>query len=597
MGVSMNLTGNKSVTLYFLGRYKLLHCVILVLILGGSALESLSVVAFFPMFSSVLNEAQEPGGGVQGFITSLAQTMPFTEPIVAAAALLFAIFVTKTLIVLTRDGLIAIAGAKILYDVKQQIFERYSDAHYRYILDTPQGELIYNSLSAPGSVSSLLLTGLRMVAALSKVIAITVVLFAMLPLAAGGLVALGAIYYAVMHYLSKRISFHLGQEKARVNTEQIVVTNEFLTGFRQIVVLNATKWWVQRFEQGNRLFSTLHAKDLLWSAVPRPIMELSAVTLMLGFILALWISSPETIAQDLPTTGVFAIALLQLMPPLTSFGAMRMSLMSSLPNAELAYETINGSLPIRQTGHRDLDSFEKSIEFVNVNFSYDGREPLLKDLSLSIEKGKVTALVGPSGGGKTTILNLILGLFEQASGSIKVDGIPIRELKPESWYNKIGFVSQDIFMFHSTVVQNILLGRQAHSTESIVKAAKIANAHGFVSELPEGYDTTIGERGMKLSGGQQQRLAIAAAVLNGPEILIFDEATSSLDNNSERQVQHAIDQVSNDRTVIIIAHRLSTIRHADKIVVIEHGRVVEEGDHQELMSRQGYYANLTASGR
>ena len=254
-------------------------------------------------------------------------------------------------------------------------------------------------------------------------------------------------------------------------------------------------------------------------------------------------------------------------------------------------------MPRRNDGTRDLDSFKRAILFEDVSFTYKGRDTLLKRVNVAFEKGKVTAIVGPSGAGKTTIINLILGLFEPTEGRITLDGVPLRDYKQEAWLSKIGFVSQEPFIYHSTVADNITFGRNGHSMESIVKAATTANAQGFISELPHGYDTLVGERGMKLSGGQQQRIAIARAVLDEPELLIFDEATSSLDTVSERLVQDAIDNVSKNRTVITIAHRLSTISYADKIIVLDHGRIAEEGNHQELLKRQGHYSRLVASSR
>jgi ABC-type multidrug transport system fused ATPase/permease subunit len=187
-----------------------------------------------------------------------------------------------------------------------------------------------------------------------------------------------------------------------------------------------------------------------------------------------------------------------------------------------------------------------------------------------------------------------LGLFEPTGGKVTVDGVSLQEFKQASWLNTIGFVSQEQFTYHSTVSDNIMLGRQGHSQDSIVQAAETANAHEFISELPSGYDTIVGERGMRLSGGQQQRLAIARALLGSPEILIFDEATSNLDNISEQLVQQAIQELSVDRTAIIIAHRLSTIQHADKIIVLENGRVVEVGKHEELLNKNGNYSRLAS---
>jgi ABC-type multidrug transport system fused ATPase/permease subunit len=216
-------------------------------------------------------------------------------------------------------------------------------------------------------------------------------------------------------------------------------------------------------------------------------------------------------------------------------------------------------------------------------------------VTMAFEKGKVTAIVGPSGSGKTTLINLILGLFDPSEGKITVDGISLQNLTHETWLSRIGFVSQDPFITNNTIAENIRFNREGHRFEEIKNAAQIANAHNFINEFPQGYETIAGDRGIKLSGGQQQRLCIARAVLGSPEILIFDEATSSLDSIAEKQVQEAIDAASANRTVIIIAHRLSTIRRADKIIVLDQGKIIEQGTHQELLSNDGQYSRQVAA--
>jgi ABC-type multidrug transport system fused ATPase/permease subunit len=230
-----------------------------------------------------------------------------------------------------------------------------------------------------------------------------------------------------------------------------------------------------------------------------------------------------------------------------------------------------------------------------VSFAHKDRATFLDQVNMSFGKGQITAIVGPSGSGKTTLINLILGLFQPSHGRITIDGTPLQCLTHASWLGRIGFVSQDPFTFNTTIEENIRFSRKGHSRETVVQAATIANAHDFISELPDGYDTVVGDRGIKLSGGEQQRVCIARAVIESPEILIFDEATSSLDPLSEKQVQEAIDIASAGRTVIVIAHRLSTIRNADKIIVLDNGRVVEQGTHQELLTRQGEYSRQVSA--
>ena len=591
------MTQSRGLATYCLARFKLPFSAAFLLILLSSILESIGVVAFFPVFAALLVGPQEPSGGILGFMNSIVGLVPISNNVAAAAVILVAVFLLKNVLIVIRDVVTAYASARVIYETQTQIFEKYAAAQYQFHLDNKQGALIFNAVDAAGAMGNLLLLGARMLTSLLKILAIAIVLFSVIPFAALALVGLGVLYYAGVHFLSRKAASSIGVRKVRVGTEQLVIANEFLSGFRNILAANATGSWTKRFSSESRAMCDLMVKEVAWVAWPRPMVELCAVGLMLGMLLMVQGSNSGAIVQSLPTIGVFAVALAQMLPALSAIGGARLEMMIALPKAERAYETITGKVPVRADGNRTMTSFEHAITFEGVTFAYQNRDPLLNNVALTIEKGKVTAIVGQSGAGKTTIINLILGLFYPTGGRITVDGVALQEFKHHTWLEKIGFVSQDPFIYHGTIADNILLGRSGRSRESVVRAATIANAHGFISELPQGYDTLVGERGMRLSGGQQQRLAIARAVLGEPEILIFDEATSSLDSISEKLVQEAIDMVSSDRTVIIVAHRLSTIRRADKIIVLQDGRVVEEGSHQELAGSDGHYARMVDSSR
>jgi len=597
--MSLQLEGRPkfSVFFYFIGQYKTDYLAISAVTIVAALMESFSVVAFFPLFTSLLGGSQEDTGSVLEFISWMVELVPIDSELVAASALLITAFVAKTMFSLLRELLIGRTGAKVLYNAKKEIMQRHADAHYQYYLDNKQGTLIYYTMDAPTSVGNLMLAGSNFVVALLKIISITVLLFAIFPMAALAMVALAVFYYIFVHLLSKKISYYLARSKATAGAEQLVIANEFLSGFRQIVAFNAAKWWLDRFDKENEAMRVLIAKDVAWSAVPRPTMELSGIFLMMGVILVLWATSPNGIVEGLATVGVFAVAMTQMMPPLGAVGASRILMMATLPNAEIAHRTLTGPMPMRVQGLRSMQSFNDALAFEDVSFAHKDRGSLFDGLNLAFQKGTSTAIVGPSGVGKTTIINLILGFFEPSEGRITVDGVPLQDFKQESWLSRIGFVSQDPFIYNSSITDNIRFGREGHQIDSVIDAAKTANAHGFISELPQGYDTVIGDRGVRISGGQQQRLAIARAVLDTPDILVFDEATSSLDSISELLVQEAIKNVSVDRTVITIAHRLSTIKNADKIIVLNEGRVVEQGDHQELLNRGGHYSRLVESSR
>jgi subfamily B ATP-binding cassette protein MsbA len=289
----------------------------------------------------------------------------------------------------------------------------------------------------------------------------------------------------------------------------------------------------------------------------------------------------------------FIAAFSQITRPLRSFIDQFANINQGVAAGERIFTLIDAESEVKdKEGAIEFEGLKESIQLNNIYFSYDGERDVINNVSLTIKKGQTVALVGPSGGGKSTLSELIPRFYDVKSGDILFDGKSIKEYTQESLRSKMSIVSQDTVLFNDSIEGNILMGRPTATHEEVIEACKVANAHGFISEAAEGYDTNIGDRGTKLSGGQRQRLSIARAVLKNPEILILDEATSALDTESEKLVQEALTNLLKGRTSVVIAHRLSTIYNADRIYVIDQGRVAEEGTHQELLAKGGIYAHL-----
>ncbi|MDP8299927.1 MAG: ABC transporter transmembrane domain-containing protein [Candidatus Tantalella remota] len=368
---------------------------------------------------------------------------------------------------------------------------------------------------------------------------------------------------------------------------------ETISGIKLVKSFCMEDYEAKHFEEQNQIFYKLNMKSVKRMKIVSPMTELMGV----GCIaIILWMAGKSIVNGDL-SAGVFSAfmaAVFSMMKPVKKLSNVYGINQQALAATERIFKLIDEPVTIQEKpGAVELDAFEKGLLFEGVSFTYEkNKEDVLQDIDLSIKKGEIVALVGPSGGGKSTLVNLIPRFYDPGKGLVRIDGTDLRDMSIRSLRGKIGLVTQETLLFNDSVKANISYGHENIDEEQLVSVAKAANAHRFIKDFPDGYNTIIGERGLKISGGQRQRIAIARAIYKNPPILIFDEATSQLDTESEKLVQEAINNLMEGRTSIVIAHRLSTIQHADKIVVVDKGRITDSGRHNELLDRSPLYKKL-----
>jgi ATP-binding cassette subfamily B protein len=365
-----------------------------------------------------------------------------------------------------------------------------------------------------------------------------------------------------------------------------------ISGITTIKSFTSEEYEVQRITQESEAYRKSNKSAIALSAAFIPLIR---NIIFLGFTATMLLGGMEVVNGRLSvgTYSVLVFLTQRLLWPLTRLGETLDLYQRSMASTNRVMNLLDTPITIHPGNLRvPVSQVKGHLEFQNVSFSYHQKVTVIDDLSLTIPAGKTIAIVGSTGSGKSTLVKLLLRLYEINSGTITLDNIPLNELDLKDLRRAIGLVSQDVFLFHGTVAENIAYGTFSASYDEIINAAKIAEAHEFIEQLPYGYDTIVGERGQKLSGGQRQRIAIARAVLKNPPILILDEATSAVDNETEAAIQRSLEKITQNRTTIAIAHRLSTVRNADCIYVMEQGKLVEWGRHEELVEKEGIYASL-----
>lgn len=579
---------------YFFRGHKGSAIFVFLTMIAASFMESLNLAALYPIINYGLN--MDDQGRTLHLLNAVISSLGMRNLFMASCLFLIAVTLLAAGVKLFFNYSMCRLIARIVAANQKELFKKFIGAPYEYYLNNQHGQLIYAGTIATRGVAQNILFVVRIASNLTSAVFFTVLLFILAWQGTLVIMAIGLLYVLFIKRLIQKIVNQASRLSVVEDTKKNVILNEYISGVKTIKALTADFYWNQKYDDVVDKSVWYNSRVMIGRSLPENFMKLIFFILIggVGVIFSLKLSSD--ILRLIPVLGTFVAVASRLMPYLNLVGNDVVNIARFIPDSKIIYDILTSACPCARDGHRFLESFRKEIRFHEVCFRYAGMSgDLLKRISFSVPKNKMTAIVGPSGSGKTTIVNLLLRFYEPSQGAILLDGQNIQEFALQSYLKKIGYVSQENFAFNGTIEENIRFGGSHYSQEQIQEAAKLAQAHDFIMRAERGYQTIVGDAGLKLSGGQRQRLAIARVLLRRPEIIIFDEATSSLDSISEKLVRQAINQITQFMTVIIIAHRLSTVQTADKIIVLDKGRIIEEGEHQELIRRKNVYYQLYSS--
>jgi len=526
------------------------------------------------------------------FITRIIDSRGETEALAFICIIVACAFLFRNLFRYLALFFMSPLRASVVRDLRQQLYKKLSFLPLSFFSNNKKGELISRMSNDVQEVEWTIMTSLELVVKEPITILVylitlffwspplTLFVFILLPIA-------GFLIARIAKSLKK--SALIGQKQI---AEVLSIIEETLSGIKVLRAFNAIDYSVNKFNAATNKHKKTQIKILRKKDLSSPISELLSVFVL---VVVMWYGGKIVFENSGFSAEVFIayIALFsQIIPPAKSFTTAIYNIQKGNASAQRIYEILDeGVSSSTSLKKAPLSSFKNSISFKEVSFSYEKKQ-VLKEINITINKGERVALVGPSGSGKTTLINLILGFYKTQTGTLLIDNKPIKNYAVSDLLSLIGLVSQDVVLFNDTIHNNISLGAPNANKKTIEDAAKTANAHRFITEMPLGYNSIIGDMGVKLSGGQKQRISIARALLKNPKVLILDEATSSLDTESELLVQKSISSIMKNRTSIVVSHRISTIKNVDRIIVLNRGSIAEQGTHEQLMKRAGLYKKL-----
>ncbi len=511
--------------------------------------------------------------------------------IITLALVLLGLFIIRAVLQFFHSYFSHVASWKLVTRVRNIIYDHFQKLSMSYYSDKQTGQLMSRVVNDTATFENLIAHAVpELATSIITLLGVFLILIFINPTLTF-LVMIPIPFIALLSVILRKIRRHFRQGQAKIAELNAVLQDNF-SGMKEIQVFNKQEYELERVSKKTDEHSTALLKALFYSAILHPSVNMIS---SIGTIIVLIGGPILAVKSDLLISDVVAFLLyLNLFyTPIATLARVIEDIQLSLAGAERVFEVLDTDSDIKdKQGATDVGRLNGELEFKNVYFSYKNDIPVLEDVSFKVEAGQMLAIVGPTGVGKTTISALITRFYDVKSGSITIDGINTTDMTLESLRNQLSLVLQDVFLFNGTIAENISYGCGGATQKEIEEAAKVAYIHDYIESLPEKYETVIGERGVRLSGGQKQRISIARSVLRDSPILIMDEATSSVDTETETEIQKAINKIAGTRTLIVIAHRLSTVKLADKIIVLVNNKIAEEGKHDELIEKNGVYTNL-----
>lgn len=553
----------------------------------SSLIEAVTLFSIAPIVDLLINQDLQGASAITQKMATLMAYIGMPVTLVSFLTFFLALNILKSCFQIGANYLIFKTKYTVHRDIMIETFEDFFLSRWDFFISKPQGKLLNTFIREIAMIGdSFVAMAFLFAQTLQAAVYLVIPFYISWQVASVSITS--TLLFAVPFLLLGRVSHRLGNECTITSNQYTSVIHESFSLTKVILGFANQRKSVRDLSHtfnGYRLAaiktSTLH------SAIPLMFIPFGLLVLIVAFLFAQNLSVPFS------ELAIVMYAFLKVIPLVGQITAAKNKIDNLLPSYEQVMDLQLHAKQLKQpNGMRKFAGFDKGIAMNNVSFHYPGHEPALIDINICIPRGKMVAFVGESGGGKSTLIDIIMGFNEPTTGKITIDGTPLQDFDINSYRQRIGYVPQDSILFDATIQDNLLWSKEDATQSDIWQACKLANAHEFIESFPDGYNTLVGDRGIRLSGGQIQRIALARAILRNPDLLILDEATSSLDTHSERLIQESIDNIARQTTVIIVAHRLSTIKNADYIYVIKNGQVIEEGTFSQLVLKNGYFNHM-----